>query len=202
MYSFLRGNVGVRLGEMGPPVAVLAAWLLSLAFARKRPWPRQLLTGVIAVALLMVTVTAIWRLGSVTGELRTSRLLEPQDTFARTAQTSADLAGMPRTLREAEAAGRMQASDYLHRCTKPTDRVIAFGYYPDVPAFSDRRFAGGRATFVVSYYLDPRYTRETIASLAAQSVPIVLAGFELDVDGYGAVADYVHTHYDNVGEVM
>ena len=201
-YSFLRGNVGARLGEMGPPIAVLAAWLLSLAFARERPWPRQLLTGLSALVVLIVTVSCIWRLGSVTGELRTSRLLEPQDTFARTAEISEDLAGMPRTLREGEAAGRMQASDYLFRCTKPTDRVIAFGYYADVLAFSDRRFAGGRVTFVVSYYMDPRYTRETIARLQSQSVPIVLTGPSLDHDGYRPFADYIRAHYDNHGEVM
>jgi len=96
----------------------------------------------------------------------------------------------------------MQASDYLYRCTKRTDRVIAFGYYADVPVFSERLFAGGRASFVAAYYLDPSYTREIIARLQSQSVPIVLAGPDLDHEGYRPVADYVHGHYDHVGEVM
>jgi hypothetical protein len=200
--SFLRGNVGARLGEMGPPIAVIAAWLLSQALARERSWPRQALTALSAVVVLTVTIACVWRLGSVTGELRTARLLEPQDVFARTGQASQDVAAMPRAMREAEATDRMQASDYLYRCTKPADRVIAFGYYADVPAFSDRLFAGGRVTFVVSYYMDPRYTRETIARLQSQSVPIVLAGPELDHHGYRALADYVYAHYDNPGEVM
>jgi hypothetical protein len=200
-YSFLRGNLAARFGEMGPPVAVLGAWLLSMAL-RPSPWSRRLLTGFTALAVLYVTVACIWRLGSVTGELRTSRLLEPQDVVARMRQTSDDLAGMPRSLRESEATGRMQASDYLYRCTKRTDRVIAFGYYADVPVFSERLFAGGRASFVAAYYLDPSYTREIIARLQSQSVPIVLAGPDLDHEGYRPVADYVHGHYDQVGEVM
>jgi hypothetical protein len=200
-YSFLRGNLGARFGEMGPPVAVLGAWLLSMTLAPS-PWPRRLLIGISALVVTYVTVACIWRLGSVPGELRTSHLLEPQDVIARLRQISDELGAMPRSLRESEAAGRMQASDYLYRCTKPTDRVIAFGYYADVLAFSDRLFAGGRATFVVAYYLDPLYTQEIVTRLRSQSVPIFLAGPDLDHDGYRLVADYVHEHYDNVGEVI
>ena len=201
-YSFLRGNLAGRFGEMGPPVAVLAAWLLSLAVARGRPWSVRVLTASAAFFVLLVTVTCIWRLSSVAGELRTARLLEPFDVVARTRQTSYDLAGMPRALREAEAAARMQAPDYLHRCTRPTDRVIAVGYYPDVPAFSDRLFAGGRVTFVVGYYADERYMRETIAKLESQSVPIVLAGFEFDDHRFQMLHDYVRAHYAEAGGVM
>jgi len=96
----------------------------------------------------------------------------------------------------------MQAPDYLYRCTRPTDRVIAIGYYPDVPAFSDRLFAGGRVTFVVGYYADERYMRETIAKLKSQSVPIVLAGLELDDPRYQMLNEYVRAHYADAGEVM
>ena len=96
----------------------------------------------------------------------------------------------------------MQAADYLHRCTRFTDRVIAVGCYPDVPAFSDRLFAGGRVTFVVGYYADERYMRETIAKLASQFVPIILVGAELDDLRFGALTEYVRTHDDSVGEVL
>ena len=108
---------------------------------------------------------------------------------------------MPRSLREGQAADRMQASDYLHRCTRPTDRVIAVGYFPDVPAFSERLFAGGRVTFVFSYYTDPRYMRETIAKIESQSVPIVLDSPEVDDGRFRALTDYIRSRYDNVGVV-
>jgi hypothetical protein len=201
-YSFLRGNLSARFGEMAPPVVVLSAWLLSMALTRQRPWQQQLVTAPVAIATLLITVVCAWQLGSVPGELRSARLLEPQDVFARTRQVSQDLASMPRALREAEAAGRMQASDYLNRCTRPSDRVMAIGYYADVLAFTDRLFAGGRATFVAVFYMDERYQRDTIAKLMSQSVPIILAGFALDDSAYHALADYIRAHYDNTGEVM
>ena len=201
-YSFLRGNLAGRLGEMGPPVVVLAAWLLAQATTRQRPWPHVLLTGPVAIVTLLITIVCTWHLGSVAGELRSARLLEPLDLVARTRQAAQDLAAMPRALREAEAAGRMQASDYLYRCTRPSDRVIAIGYYADVLAFTERLFAAGRATFVIVYYMDERYQRETLAALKSQSVPIVLAGRELDLHEYRALADYIHTQYDNHGEVI
>jgi hypothetical protein len=200
-YWFLRGNLAGRFGEMGPPIAVLWAWLLARAAAPGRPWLPTVLTASAVVAVFAVTVAGTWRLSSVTSELRTARLLEPQDVIARTHRASQDLSGMPRSLREAEAADRMQASDYLHRCTRPADRVIAIGYYPDVPAFSERLFAGGRVTYVAGYYPDERYLRRTITSLESQSVPIVLAGTEFNDEPLRPLADYVRAHYDEVGVV-
>jgi hypothetical protein len=200
-YFFLRGNLGARVGELGPSIAVIGAWLLSLAFAGSRPWSRTALAGSAALVVLAVTVICTWRLGEVKAELRTSRLLEPQDIVARTRQVSQDLSGMPRSLRESQAADRMQAEDYLHRCTKPTDRVIAIGYYPDVPTFSERLFAGGRVTFVFSYYTDPRYSRQTIAKIESQSVPIVLDGPDVDDGRFRALTDYIRSRYDQAGVV-
>ncbi len=188
-HFLLRGNLGARFGDMAPLVAVLGAYVLSMATAGHRPWPRVLASGAPAVAILAVTVACIWQLGSVSGELRTARLLEPFDVVRRVQQASRDLAEMPHSLRQSQGNDRAQAADYLHRCTRPTDRVIAIGYYPDVPAFSDRLFAGGRVTFVVGYYADPRYARETIAMLDSQSVPIVLGGELLDDPRLG-LAEY------------
>jgi hypothetical protein len=200
-YFFLRGNLGARVGELGPSIAVISAWLLSLAFAGNRPWSRTALTGSTAFLVLAATVICTWRLGEVKAELRTSRLLEPQDIVARTRQASHDLSGMPRSLRESQAADRMQAVDYLHRCTKPTDRVITIGYYPDVPAFSERLFAGGRVTFVIAYYADPRYMRETIGKLESQSVPIVFDRAEVDDGRFRTLTDYIRSRYEHAGVV-
>src|SRR5262245_25205179 len=83
-YFFLRGNLGARVGELGPSITVIGAWLLSLAFAGSRSWSRTALTGSTALVVLAVTVICTWRLGEVTSELRTSRLLEPRDIIART----------------------------------------------------------------------------------------------------------------------
>jgi hypothetical protein len=201
-HFFLRGNLGARLGDMGPPVAVLSAYVLSIAVPRGgHPRPRTVVVGVLACAALAVTYVCTWRLASVASELRVARLLEPGDVVARTRRTSQELAAMPRSLREAQADGPMQAADYLHRCTRPTDRVIVVGYYPDVPGFSERLFAGGRVTFVSGYYAAERYERESIAKLESQSVPIVLGGHELDAPGFHLLGEYLRSRYDEVGTV-
>jgi len=199
-YSFLRGNLSARFGDMAPPVAVLAAWLLSRSISGP-PSLRTVAAGASAMAALALTVLCTSRTGSVVSELRTSRLLEPRHTFARLSQISTELAAMPRSLREAQAADRMQAADYVYRCTRPADRVLVVGYYTDVPAFAERLFAGGRPTFVVGFYADDRYMRETIARLESQSVPIVLGGAEVDYQEFHLLGDYLHARYDHVGEV-
>ncbi len=199
-YSFLRGNLSARFGDMAPPVAVLGAWLLSRSI-NGPPSLRTVAAGASAMAAFALTVLCTSRTGSVVSELRTSRLLEPRHTFARLSQISTELAAMPRSLREAQAADRMQAADYLYRCTRPADRVLVVGYYTDVPAFAERLFAGGRPTFVVGFYADDRYMRETIARLESQSVPIVLGGAEVDYQEFHLLGDYLHARYDHVGEV-
>jgi hypothetical protein len=199
-YSFLRGNIGGRLGDMGPPVAVLAAYLLSAATARGRPWPRTVTVGSLASVILAVTVVATWQLASVASELRTARLYRLGDAFERTRAASQDLAAMPRSLRESQAGDVMQAADYLHRCTRPTDRVIAMGYYPDVVAFSERLFAGGRVTYVYGFYDRESYARETIAKLESQSVPIIVGGDALD-DERLRLTEYLRPRYEEVGIV-
>ena len=199
-YSFLRGNLSARFGDMAPPVAVLGAWLLFKSISGP-PSLRTVAAGASAMAAFALTVLCTSRTGSVVSELWTSRLLEPRHTFARLSQISTELAAMPRSLREAQAADRMQAADYLHRCTRPSDRVLMVGYYTDVPAFAERLFAGGRPAFVVGFYADDRYMRETIARLESQSVPIVLGGAEVDYQEFHLLGDYLHARYDHVGEV-
>ena len=200
-YFALRGNLEARFGDMGPPVAVLAAYLLATATSVSRPWPRWLATGAPALALLTVTIVCIWSMAGVMHELWTARLLEPRIVVARTRQVSQELSQLPHALRESQAADRMQAAAYLHDCTRPTDRVIAVGYYPEVLAFAERLFAGGRVTFVVGYYADERYQRESLAKLESQSVPIVLGGREVDYSEFKWLGDYLHARYDEVGVV-
>jgi hypothetical protein len=200
-HYLLRGNLAARFGDMGPPTAVLAAYLLSASTRRLADWRRGIAGAVVAIAVLGVTVLCTWQLASVSGELRTARLLEPADVVARTRQASQDLVTMPASLREQQGADRMQASAYVHRCTKPTDRLLVMGYATDVLAFSERLFAGKRASFIIGFYTDERYSRETVASLQSSSVPIVLGGPLLDDARLPLIVDYLRSHYDEAGTV-
>ena len=201
-YFLLRGNLAARFGDMGPPVAVLAAYLLFISTRRLvADWRRALAGAAIVMAVFTITVLCTWQLASVTGEMRSSRLLEPADVFARTRQTSHDLLTMPASLREAEGTGRMRASAYLHQCTKPTDRVLVMGYAPDVFAFAERLFGGKRASFVPGFYAAERYSKETMASLESTSVPIVLATALLGDGQMPLIDEYLRSHYDEAGKV-
>ncbi len=201
-HYFLRGNLAARFGDMGPPMAVLAAYLLFVSTRGLAvDWRRSLIGAVIATAVFAMTVLCAWNLASVSGELRTARLLEPFDVLARTRQASHDLVAMPASLREEQAADRMQASAYVHQCTKPTDRLLVMGYATDVLAFSERLFAGKRASFVIGFYTDERYSKETVASLQSTSVPLVLGGELLDDARLPLIVNYLRSHYEEAGTV-
>ena len=202
-YFALRGNLDARFGDMAVPVAVLTAYLLATVTSPTLSWLRRLAIGAPAVMLFVITLACIWNLNDVLRELDTSRLIyAPRIIVARTRQVSRELVEMPRALREGQAADRMQAEAYLHECTRPTDRVVAVGYYPEVPTFAERLFAGARVTFVVGNYAAERYAHESLAKLESQSVPIVLGGREVDYSEFKWLADYLHARYDEVGVVM
>jgi hypothetical protein len=202
-HYFLRGNLAARFGDMGPPMAVLAAYLLFVSTRGLIDhWLRALPGAMIAIAVFGMTVMCTWQMASVSSELRTGRLLElPGDLFERTRRASQELLAMPPSLREQEGTGRMQASAYLHQCTKTTDRVVVMGYATDVIVFAERLFGGRRASFVPGFYADDRYSRETVASLQSTSVPIVLGSNLFDDGQMPVIADYLRSHYEEAGKV-
>jgi hypothetical protein len=203
-HYFLRGRLEARFGDMAPPVALIGASLLAAALSRgPTPLVPWLVRAALALIVLAVTGVSIWSMESVGAELVTGRILEWPATIAeRTSRISQELVDLPRALRLSLANDRMEASDYLYRCTRPSDRVLVVGYAPEVPVFAERLFAGGRATFVYGYYLDERYSRETLARLATESVPIALAEPEGVYERTPIIANYLKSTYVDVGSVM
>ena len=201
--TFLRGNLGARFGEMAPLEAVLGAWLGGVA-TRGGGWtsPGRLASAALAAVVVVMTTACIWVQQSVASELRTGRLLShPAALVERLGRVSAELKGLPAALRGTQGADMMAAA-YLNQCTRPTDRIFFVTYAPEVLAFSERRFAGGRATVVPSFYKDPLYSRRTLAWLEAESVPVALvdkaerSGALLSVP---ILDEFLRQHYDEVG---
>jgi hypothetical protein len=201
--TFLRGNLGARFGEMAPLVAVLGAWLGGVA-TRGGGWtsPGRLASAALAAVVVAMTTACIWVQQSVASELATGRLLShPAALVERLERVSAELKGLPAALRGTQGADMMAAA-YLNQCTRPTDRIFFVTYAPEVLAFSERRFAGGRATVVPSFYKDPLYSRRTLAWLEAESVPVALVD---KADRSGALLsvpildEFLRQHYDEVG---
>jgi hypothetical protein len=215
----LRSNLEARLGDVAPPVAVLGAVLLGASTSLRLSHSREelkteaglqtpvygwyFLRAALGMAITIVTIASIWALGSVPSNLRTGKLLEgPGTVVERASRISQELVALPAALRVSGPRDRMEASDYVHQCTRSSDRVLVVGYAPEVPVFAERQFAGGRAMFFWGFYRDEQYSRDTLSRLQAESVPIVLADVETQYDRLPLIAEYLRSHYTEAGHVM
>jgi hypothetical protein len=201
---FLRGSLEARFGDMGPPVAILAAWFCAMAVeGAHRGLLRRAAAGAAAAMVLGGTAMAIWSLQSVRTELlRAGLLTSPVAVVRQGGRVSQELAGLPEGLRRADGSspsGRTAA--YLHECTSPSDRIMVVSYAPEVGGLSGRLFAGGRATFLPGFYEDERYSRFLMSRLASESVPIVLAEDEPYYAAYPLLAPYLRDAYVEQGHV-
>jgi hypothetical protein len=202
-YAFLRGNIGARLGDLGAPLAVLAAMLMR---PRDEPPRWQIrVYGTVLAGVLIVTTSSVFTVGSVVHELDTTGLSDSWGKVRRrfvTAQT--ELRALPGA---GPGAPRIPpAAAFLHACTRPEDRVMVAGSDAATIVLADRRFAGGHATFTQGFYGSDQEQRETVARLRTQTVPVVIAE---DGDGYHRyfeasfrlVYNYLQEHYRVVGRV-
>jgi hypothetical protein len=197
-YFFLRGNLEGRLGDMSPPIALLGAVVLASAVR-----PGRLRTMRVAGALLLVVTTfwAIATIGSVPTELNRSGLsVSPISVARQAARVSAELDALPQAVWDmAEARFSMHAAQYLHRCTRPGDRVAVLTYAPEIIAFSGRRLGGGRSTVSPGFYTGERYARFVTERLTR--VPIVLAEGPGYYDTFPEIHRFVASHYREAGTI-
>jgi hypothetical protein len=176
---FLRGNLGARFGDLAPPVAIIAAWLLGRAAMPGVP-PRSMLSQVattaIGVVLLVATTVAVSGLGSVPHELEQTGLSQsPRVVLRQALRNYGELAGLPAAVWTDPAPQfSMKAAQYLHECTDQADLVLVATYAPEILAFADRRFAGGRATIIPGFYPDETHGALTLARLDAAPPLIAL----------------------------
>jgi hypothetical protein len=201
---FLRGSLEARFGDMGPPAAILGAWLCAIAVERgRRGILMRAAAGLAAAAVLAVTAMAIWSLQSVRTELlRAGLLSSPVAVVAQGDRVSRELAGLPEGLRRADASSPTgRAAAYLHDCTAPSDRIVVLTYAPAVGGLSGRLFGGGRPAFVPGFYEDERHSRFLITRLRTQSVPIILAERESYYEAYPLLAAYLRDAYAEAGQV-
>jgi hypothetical protein len=203
-FFFLRGSLEARFGDMGPPLAVAAAWLLALSVGgSRRSWSRRAATATVAVAVCAVSAFAIWTLQTVRTELDRAGLRRSPVAVARqAARVWRELGAMPESLRRSDASSPSgRAAAYLHACTAPADRVMVVSYAPEVAGLSGRLFAGGRPTFMPGFFEDERHSRFLMAKLRRESVPIVLAEDEPYYAAYPLLAAYLRDAYVEQGRV-
>jgi hypothetical protein len=201
---FLRNNLGARFGDLGVPVAVLAAWM-TWRFAAGS-LARRVAAWSMALIVFVPTMQALSTTGSVWQELDTTGL---RDSAAKVGRR---LATVTTELRALPPSGSValepepNAAEYLRMCTTPADRVLVVADSPEILAMAGRPFAGGHPTFRPGFYTLDVDQRHTLERLRHQSVPIVLLDEE---DSYSShfvpqfrlIDEHVMAAYEHAGVI-
>jgi hypothetical protein len=204
-WFLLRGNLPGRLGDLGAPIALLAAWLIMPTRAT-RPLLASL-TWTAKTAVLIVTGASVLTIGSVWHELDTTGL---RDSFTKVSDrlrvVTTELGALPPPPIGDVSASTANVAEYLRACTRPSDRVLVVADAPEVLAFAARSFAAGHMTFRAGYFTLPDDQQRMLRRLRRQSVPIVVtdreeAYRENFASEFSLIDDYVSTFYEPAGEL-
>jgi len=74
----------------------------------------------------------------------------------------------------AGSTGLRALTRYINRCIAPGDRLLLFGYHPEVFFYADRRVAGGNAVYHANQASAPKEQETIVSRLKRTSVPIVI----------------------------
>lgn len=209
---FLRNNFGARFGDLGAPIAILAAWLPWRLGSWGPPsggpgalW-RRAVAWTLALVVLVPTMQALGTTGSVSHELDTTGLSDSvKKVGRRLAAVATDLGALPpRDVAPPDA--EPNAVEYVRTCTAPTDRVLVVADAPEILALAGRAFAGGQPTFRPGFYTLESDQRLTLDRLRRESVPVVLLDDERSysshfVPQFQLIHEYVMAFYDRAGEL-
>jgi hypothetical protein len=197
-----------RFADVSVAVTVIGAWLVAGLWRAVKPAGLSLrvAAGLALALVLVVDAAAIGVLADVPHQVNVAGLTDPargrqqwRDVWRRLGALPASLAGIDANLQ--------QASAYLRRCTRSTDRVFMGDNLPEVYYFADRPFAAGQVRYFSNFYSSPEQQREAIRRWSVQQVPIAItqpaARFddEFAVD-YPLLADYLRAHYRNAGSLL
>ena len=203
---FLRNNFGARFGDLGAPLAILAAWLPS-RFQDGAPWLRGLMWTTAAL-VLVPTMMALATTGSVWHELDTTGLGDSVKKIGRRlAAVTTELRALPPPVSSpagAPADPEPNAAEYVRLCTAPADRVLVVADAPEILAIAGRSFAGGQPTFRPGFYTLESDQQLTLARMRRESVPVVLLDDERSynshfVPQFRLIHDHVMASYERAG---
>ena len=177
----LREPLTARIGAAAAPAAIVAVCIWQAAH-------RQWFARVIATAVILTTAVASgW---STTVLAVTRNLPAVPEMLIRSADSPPPEAFLPK-------ASTSRVIDYVRRCTRPTDRIFAGWFVPELFFFSQRAFAGGMVVAFGHHWSEVTNQRRIIAKMEAESVPIaILQKDDADFRGtYGELHLYLRTYY-------
>jgi hypothetical protein len=70
--------------------------------------------------------------------------------------------------------GMRGAVEYIQHCTAPDDRIVVYGFYPEIVFFSGRASAADRVILHRGFWTQPYEQPRTIDALSRARAPIVL----------------------------
>ncbi len=191
----LRYPVSARFGGMVGPTAILSVWLARHAWhvrgGMRRPLLKVVTVVTLAVTIWSISVAADWR-----------QRLSPE--IARPAR----LVGLVRELAasppDPDLLGGHEVAEivrYVRACTRPTDRILATWFVPEIYFLSQRPFAAGLATVFAGHWSEPRFQERSVRLLAANPAVIIIhqtddSEFRRD---YPVLDRYIHEHYRALG---
>ena len=173
---FLRGNTGARFGDMTPVIAVLFATVLGYLFRPGIGRPAMIATGLVITVPLLAIGQSVWAVGGVMHDLDVSGWWHsPIAVMKQSVRRWQELGTLPRAYwTGTPESPSMAAVQYLHACTRATDRVLVISYQPELLPLAERRFAAGRSSVIPGLLTDDAHQRKMIEILNQESVPIVL----------------------------
>jgi hypothetical protein len=192
----LREPVVARLGGIVAPAAILSIWLAGRAWRVRATFPRRACQGMVLVFLAIAT----WSLSSA-GDWNARFVTELRPGHVRDLVVLMATTPPNRQLPSDRQLGGVV--DYLRDCTRPTDRVFAAGFHPELFFFAQRGFAGGIAAAFGRHWSEPRFERRSLEILESQSVPVVIGETDRFVDfrnQYPLLAEYFGTRFRVAGE--
>jgi hypothetical protein len=205
----IRGNVAVRLGDVGPLTAVLLALVLDRT-VRADGWSSRgtrIGAGLLAIVLLLGTSLSASTVGYLGNQLSTSGLSRSWALTADRTVTLWKTLGVPleSTLDTLDDSDPLTISRYINQCTEPRDRVVMMTYEPELLPYAGRLFAAGRLNMIPGYVLDAHQEDEAIGFWQRQSVPLALVEFDDYWDPKSAfvprLRQYLLEHYRPVGNI-
>jgi 4-amino-4-deoxy-L-arabinose transferase-like glycosyltransferase len=187
----LRGNLyeNSRLADFTTPAAMLAAALAAMVWRVQPGRVARLLriTLVIAVSISTLAVSAFGQLPRRATAILT--LVDEHRLSEESSRLWQGLMGVPPPLDWIPREGGVRgAVEYLRECTNPPDRILVFGFYPDVLYFSGRGAATDRVVLLRGFGIDADEERATVSAITKH--PAVVAIVETN-SGSGSLAGRV-----------
>ena len=187
----LRGNMyeNSRISDLTTPVLLLTAALLPVVW-QVSAGRRQRAIRVATVVVLSITTIAICSYAMVARNATAIVMLADEGRLGEEASRlwAWLLASPPRLDDVPREGGVRGAVEYLEQCSAPADRILVFGFYPDMLFYSGRGTAADRVVLLRGFGVMPDEEQRTLDAMNRH--PASVAIVEVTA-GTGSVAGRV-----------